>query len=155
MIFGDVNEDQLTDILLSDDSHSRIDLLIQEEESQSCVGDRGSGQSQCDSQGGKVQQRRIPVDKAVASLGSGDLNHDGKLDLAYIGAGPVVLPFPGKSGTWSEPKKYPDLQPAAWILGVGDVNHDGKDAAWWCWDGGKLLCSCSRIPGKFRYRGNC
>ncbi|MEO1997602.1 MAG: VCBS repeat-containing protein [Planctomycetaceae bacterium] len=130
LLYGDFNNDQLTDFLAVDNSSSRIDLMQQ----------RGAGQVDeqevADDEANSVpsdrrfKHRKIPVDKAVSSLTSGDFNHDGRLDIAYFGLPDrLIIRYQPETGPWKKRKSFrlPDVPPAGWSVVGGDLNNDERD----------------------------
>ena len=82
----------------------------------------------------RFEERRLPLDRAVAAIEMGDFNADGRLDIAAVGAPDQfsirLQPAPGVrdwSDVWTV--RLPDLEPTSGMLTAGDLNGDGKDDA--------------------------
>ncbi|HUG91959.1 MAG TPA: VCBS repeat-containing protein [Planctomycetaceae bacterium] len=133
IVAGDLNHDGLTDLVLVDNSHSRIDLLLQrakkpvETELTSTGERRDVNMVEND---WRFEHRKVPVDKEVHGLALGDLNGDGRADLAYVAMPDrLIVRYQAETGDWTSQKSFrlPDLQPLPWILTCGDLNGDGRD----------------------------
>lgn len=125
VVAGDFNNDGKTDLAAVDDSHSRIDLLIQKAtapttaEELSKVNDVRSHW--------RFEKRRIPVDREVPALTAADLNGDGRTDLVYFGnPDRLVVRYQPATGEWTEKKEFrlADVAAAAWTVAAGDLNND-------------------------------
>jgi hypothetical protein len=129
LLSGDFNHDGRQDILVVDNSKSRIDLFQQrtgedekKEESATTVNEITNDR--------RYEHRKLPVDDRVASLSVGDFNHDGRSDIAYIGMPDklVVLLQNEDAGFDEQPEqRIPDVSQTNWAIDSGDLNQDGKD----------------------------
>ena len=75
----------------------------------------------------RLNLKKIPVDRPMAALVAGDLNADGKTDLAYFGTPDrVVVLTQDDAGTWKNKREFrmADIDAKPWCLAVGDLNHD-------------------------------
>lgn len=129
MLPGDFNHDGLTDLALVDNSHSRIDLLIQRESmDESGASLEDSGVNKIESHW-RFKHEKVPVDRDVSALTVGDLNDDGRTDLAYFGEPDrLVIRFQSESGNWDQKRevRLADVEGQSWGIAAGDLNHDGK-----------------------------
>jgi hypothetical protein len=70
----------------------------------------------------------FPIGKTATSVAIGDLNGDGKPDLAVAdyatGAGDVAVLLGNGDGTFQTAVKYPVVNGADWVV-MGDFNGDG------------------------------
>ncbi len=125
---GDFNADGLLDLVLVDNSHSRLDLLVQRKQGE----EDKPGRVNEITNDWRFRHQKVPVDRQVAALSVGDLNNDGRTDIAYLGLPDRLIvryqPEAGKSD-WSKrfTTRLPNLQPAMWMMAVGDLNHDRLD----------------------------
>jgi len=131
LLSGDLNHDGLTDVILVDNGHSRLDLLIQRKdppkEREIPIG-RTDVNSVDDHW--RFEHRKMPVDREVASLALGDFNGDGLTDIAYFGMpDQLVFRFQPTQGEWTEKKqqRVPDTAPAPWFMTAGDLDGNGLD----------------------------
>jgi len=131
LLSGDLNHDGRTDLILVDNSHSRLDLLLQragEPESR----DVPIGQSDVNSieDHWRFQLQKIPVDREVSSMTLGDLNGDGRVDVAYLGApDQLTIRYQPAKGEWTEKfqQRIPDATLVPWSLAAGDLDHNQLD----------------------------
>ncbi|MBD3673049.1 MAG: VCBS repeat-containing protein [Planctomycetaceae bacterium] len=129
LLAGDFNHDGKQDVLVVDNSKSRIDLFQQrnpdavEQPATSnsvneIVNDR------------RFEHRKLPVDFRIASLTVGDLNADGRDDIAYIGVPDrlIVLLQQEDSRFEAAPEiRLSGVSQSSWAIDAGDLNQDGKD----------------------------
>ena len=129
---ADLDGDGLNDLILVNNSRSKINLLYNQ------TGKTNLSQKVILS--GRHEINELPSDarfridsiaseKRISSLVVADLNGDGRPDIAYYGE-PKELVVQYNQGTngWSTPKRWPidDGQLSPNALGAGDLNGDGR-----------------------------
>ena len=129
MVPGDFNGDGRTDLAVVDNSHSRIDLLLQRvtPPDETTVA-TSEDVNRIDSHW-RFEHSRLPVDREVDALIAGDFNHDGKTDLAYFGKPDrLVVRYQTDGSDWSSQweTRLADVEASGWSLVCGDFNHDGR-----------------------------
>jgi len=130
LLSGDFNHDGLTDLVLIDNSHHRLDLLIQRK-APPADGPRTVDVRDVNRLDNpwRFDHQKLPIDQDVVSLTAGDFNHDGRIDLAYFGnPDQLVIRFQSAEGTWNakQQMRLSDIAAAQWCLSAGDLNHDGR-----------------------------
>src|SRR6185436_1269940 len=82
---ADLNHDGRIDLILVDNSNSRLDLLIQRDPA-AFKGDAPAARARVNNieNDKRFEHKKLPVDREVASLSVGDFNGDGRKDLAYF-----------------------------------------------------------------------
>ena len=128
VVSGDFNHDSLLDLAVVNNGHSRIDLLLQLATAKTAKtvdkSDRNANQI---NDNWRLDLKKLPVDRPVAALCTGDLNSDGRSDLAYFGTPDrLVIQLQGPAGDWKEKReiRLADVDAKPWSLVIGDVNHD-------------------------------
>lgn len=131
MLTGDLNHDNLTDIIVVDNSHSRLDLMMQRKEPPAAK-DKPAGRTDVNvvDDNWRFEHKKLPVDHEVSALALGDFNGDGRTDIVYFGnPDNLVIRYQSKDGDWNEQKKHriPDVSPSQWFLTAGDLDANGLD----------------------------
>ncbi len=130
LLVKDLDGDKIDDIIVANNGHSRIDLLL------SSPGPNDFDKLQKKAEPNPIESDRrmrlssVPVNLAILSIQVGDFNGDGKPDLAFYGSPSelVVLHNQGKA-KFGDPRRIAvgEALQRANILTVGDFNRDGKD----------------------------
>jgi hypothetical protein len=130
MLAADLNNDGRTDLILIDNSNSRLDVLQQRTKPEAPGKAKAPGKVNSIDNDKRFEHRKIALEREVLSLAIGDFNADGRKDLVWFG-GPdqLTVAYQSATGDWTNRKRVrlPDVQPAAWIIATGDLNGDGKD----------------------------
>ena len=125
MLTGDLNHDGLTDLILVDNSHSRLDLLLQRKEQPGTKKEKPAGRTDVNvvEDAWRFDHQKLPVDHDVAAMALGDFNGDGRTDIVYFGTpDQLVIRFQPEKGEWTEKKqqRIPDVT-------AGDLDGNGLD----------------------------
>ncbi len=135
LLVKDLDGDKTDDIIVSNNSRSRIDLLLSSKKES---GDNATpsflkpeiNQIHSDR---RMRLVSVPVNKEVVSVATGDFNGDGKNDLAFYGTPPelIVMFNQGEArfdnGNVKRFTINTDAVENTNALTVGDLNHDGRD----------------------------
>ena len=130
MVAGDFNHDGRRDVLLIDNSHSRLDLLLQRAEKPDKDDPIDSTDVNAIKYDWRFEYKQVPVDKEVSSVAAGDFNHDGKDDIAYFGVPDrLIVRTQSEGNDWPELLniRLADVPKSPWLIAAGDLNHDGRD----------------------------
>ena len=91
------------DVLLIDNSHSRLDLLLQRAEKPDKDDPIDSTDVNAIKYDWRFEYKQVPVDKEVSSVAAGDFNHDGKDDIAYFGVPDrLIVRTQGEGTDWPD-----------------------------------------------------
>ncbi len=128
---ADFDGDGLTDLLVVNNSRSKITLLLNRtgrtnEVSAPDDALRDLNELPPDS---RFKIDSIASEKRIATLTVADLNADGRPDLAYYGEPKeLVVQYNQGSNTWSAPKRWPieDVQLSPNAMSSGDLNGTGR-----------------------------
>jgi len=127
----DLDGDKTSDVIISNNARSRIDLLLSTKKPDD---DKSARPFRKDTNELEYDHRMrlvsIPVNKEVVSLDTGDFNGDGKPDLVFYGTpAEVVILFNEGPGRFGSPKKINtgDVVQKPGALAVGDLDQDGRD----------------------------
>ncbi|WP_417393479.1 FG-GAP repeat domain-containing protein [Gimesia sp.] len=129
MLAQDLNGDGLNDLILIDNSNSRIDVLQQRAPGEKVSPDELTDEVNGIPNDARLKHIKIPVDVSVSALTVGDFNGDGLNDLAYLALPDrLIIRYQTKTGEWSDRKRIrlADLQPTQWTIAAGDLNFDQK-----------------------------
>lgn len=131
LLSGDLNHDGLADLILVDNGHSRLDMLIQRKEPPKTSG-RPIGRSDVNSveDHWRFEHRKLAVDREIAAVALGDFNGDGRTDIAYFGnPDQLIIRLQPAQGEWTEKsqQRVPDVAPAPWFMTAGDLDGNGLD----------------------------
>ena len=135
LLLKDLDGDKIDDIIVVNNGRSRIDLLLSGKKPGGDSNGNGEGSDRPKGETNEVVGDRrmrlvsVPVNKEVVSLQAGDLNSDGKIDLAFYGtpAELVVLLNEG-NGEFRQTKRINsgEAVESGNGLALGDLNRDGK-----------------------------
>ncbi len=129
---ADLDADGRTDLVLVDNGHSRLDWLRQREKPPESPDKAPTGEVNFVPNSWRFEHIKIPVDREVVSLTTGDFDGDGRQDIAYVGLPDrLVLRFGAKDNPqdWSKlvEQRLPDLLGVGVVLASGDLNGDKRD----------------------------
>ena len=130
MLREDFNGDGLTDLMLIDNSHSRLDLLEQRPEPPHESDQSSDRDINFIGNDWRFEHRKLPLNRQTAAVAAADLNGDGRVDLASLGVPDrVVVRLQPDAGEWNERLTYriPDAIAAPWSIVGGDINGDDRD----------------------------
>lgn len=128
---ADMDGDGLTDLVLVNNSRSKINLLYNRTGKTNAPAAEPLTKRELNELPPDARFRidSIPSEKRISGLAVTDLNGDGRPDLAYYGEPKelVVVYNQGTNG-WSTPKRWPidDGQLSPNALTAGDLNGDGR-----------------------------
>lgn len=129
---SDVNEDGLNDLVVVNNDTAQIDILYQLAEDAVA----GSGKTQLNRnrwepqiEDARFEREGITIGFPVFDLSVGDLNGDGRDDLAYSAREvPLTIRYQNESGNWTETDKFDSFEALGWTntVKISDVDGDGS-----------------------------
>lgn len=127
IVTGDFNHDGQQDLALANNGHSRIDLLLGRSKPEAAkAADKNDRTANQVVDHWRLNLKKLPVDRPIAALAAGDLNADGKTDLAYFGTPDRVVVLTQDDGSWKTKREFrmADIDPKPWCVSIGDLNND-------------------------------
>ena len=131
---ADVNGDGLTDIVVVNNARARIECLLQRPKTAGAA--KAPAPKPADAEPNEIpndarfDSRPYLTEKHVYSLELGDLNGDGRTDMAYYGdPRELVVVYQDKNGQWG-PRRTFDIADGSTqmnALAIGDLRHTGRN----------------------------
>ncbi|MCH9723941.1 MAG: VCBS repeat-containing protein [Planctomycetes bacterium] len=129
MLAEDFNADGKKDLVLIDNSNSRIDILLQKSDKEMQNAEDPEEGVNLIPNDARFKHVKVPVDVSISALTVGDFNSDGRTDLAYLALPDrLIIRYQSEAGTWSKRTRIrlADLQAIQWTIAAGDLNFDKK-----------------------------
>ncbi len=131
LLAGDVNHDGLTDLVIADNTHHRIELWLQRANPNAASKTKPIKLKVNEiSDAERFELKKLPVDQDLAAIALGDFNADGKTDIAYFGLpDKLIIRYQSDKGEWKDKTQHriPDVAVAPWCLAAGDLDQNGLD----------------------------
>jgi|GEM_PF-242434 len=133
LTFADINGDGLNDLLVINNATAKIDLLYQADASHPVPDmERIVRKNRWEPvlSDARFYNDPLVTGQTCFALAAGDLNCDGRVDIAYTGdIMPLTVCFQGKDGTFSTRWTFDHLDPLKIIssIAVTDLDGDGKN----------------------------
>ncbi|MBS0263144.1 MAG: VCBS repeat-containing protein [Planctomycetes bacterium] len=130
LLAADLNNDNRTDLILIDNSNSRLDVLQQRANPGAPVAAKSALKVNAVENDKRFEHRKIALEREISSLAIGDFNSDGRKDLVWFGVpDQLTIAYQSANGDWTNRKRIrlPDVQASSWIIATGDLNGDKKD----------------------------
>jgi hypothetical protein len=126
---ADLNGDGLCDLVVIDNAHSRLDVLLARTQPPGDVTESPEAENEVGDDW-RFRLVKVPVSREVTSLAVGDFNGDGRSDFAYVTApSELVVALQDDEGNWSRIRRVAvaDLPQTAGSVASGDLNGDQRD----------------------------
>ena len=129
---GDINGDGLEDLIVVNNTRSKINILFNltgKVEKEVRKGPPVKRELNELPPGARFRIDSVASEKRIAALVVADLNGDGRPDFAYYGEPKeLVVQYNDGKGGWSAPKRWPieDAQLTPNAMATGDINGDGR-----------------------------
>jgi hypothetical protein len=127
----DLDGDKVADVVVVNNGRSRIDLLLSSKKAEPDE-PASTAKAEANQVAGDRRMRlvSVPVNKEIVSAQTGDLNGDGKADLAFYGTpAELVVLYNEGNGRFGNAKRINagEAVESGSALTVGDLNRDGRD----------------------------
>lgn len=129
---SDIDNDGLNDMVLINNDTAKIELLYQLAEGSGEIGQkRQLNKNRWDPalEDAHFEGESITIGFPLFDLAVGDLDGDGRVDLAYTGReSPLTVRFQDESGNWADVEEFDEFEPLGWTdtLEIVDLNADGE-----------------------------
>jgi hypothetical protein len=132
LVAHDMDGDGRTDLLLANNDRARIDLLYQVKPGKATRPARASSAKRWEPvlEDGRFRKRSIVTGSSMYALAAGDLDGDGRVDVAVTGKPtPLTVLYQGKGDHWGRRLELEIDAPAQWTgsLIARDLDGDGRD----------------------------
>ena len=127
---ADVDGDGLNDLVVVNNDLSKIEVLYQTSgDALEHAGKQRVNDSRWEPELEDARWRgSVSIGFPIFDLVVGDLNNDGKVDLAYTASEvPLTVRYQNDDGMWSDVQEFSGFEPAGWTdtLSIEDLNSDG------------------------------
>ena len=128
---SDINNDGLNDLVVINNDTAKIEILYQLVKGVDPVGKKrqlNRNRWEPVLEDAHFEDEAITIGFPLFDLAVGDLNGDGKDDLAYTGReSPLTIRFQSESGNWTEVEEFDGFEPLGWTetLEITDLDADG------------------------------
>ncbi len=129
---SDLNGDGLNDLAVIDQDTAQIELLYQRSADAGQASEKQRlSRNRWDPvlEDARFDSEGISVGFPVFDLSVGDLNGDGRDDLAYTAREvPLTIRYQGESGNWTELREFDNFEALGWVntVKIADINGDGR-----------------------------
>ena len=129
---SDMNNDGLNDLVLINNDTAKIEISYQlAEDADEVSRKRQLNRNRWEPifEDARFQGEAITIGFPLFDLAIGDLDGDGKDDLAYTGReSPLSVRFQGESGGWSDVEEFDGFEALGWTgtLEIADLDADGS-----------------------------
>jgi hypothetical protein len=129
---SDVNQDGLSDLVVINNDTAQIELLYQLSADASTTNGKtrlNRDRWEPTLEDARFESDAISVGFPVFDVSVGDLNGDGRDDLAYTAReAPLTVRYQNEDGQWTDTHVFDSFEPLGWIgtVQVADVDADGR-----------------------------
>lgn len=129
---SDMDGDGLNDLVVINNDTAKIEILYQLAEGADGVNRKRQlkrNRWEPVLEDARFESEAIAIGFPLFDLAVGDLNGDGRNDLAYTGReSPLTVRFQGESGNWAEAEEFGGFEALGWTgaLEIADIDADGS-----------------------------